>query len=328
MAKAILYSAASGSYPKLCDDPRAVNLRRALSRFDKGEITSEGLEQAYRDTIARVVKEQEQAGLDIITDGQIRWDDLVIPFARKIEGMEIGGLTRFFDNNFYYRRPRVVSQLAFKGSATVADFQLASSLTRRLVKPVIVGPYTFAQLSQDDYYRDMEKFTLEAAGILRLEAAALDAAGAKLLQIDEPSLCFNHNHVDLVREGIKIITEGLSLKIVLCLYFGSVKGIWEKLLEFPVSVLAIDLVSDPANLEAVLQEAAPLELGLGLVDARNTKLEREDEIMNVLERVAALNKGSSMYLSPNCGLEFLPYESAKKKLDLIVSVTRKFNRRD
>src|SRR3990172_662880 len=190
MAKSILYSAASGSYPKLCDDPKAVNLRRALTRFDKGEITSEGLNQAYRDTIARVVKEQEQAGLDIVTDGQIRWDDTVTPFARQIEGMEIGGLTRYFDNNFYYRRPRVKGQMAFKGPATVEDFRLASSLTKRLVKPVIVGPYTFAQLTQDDYYRDIEKFTLELARILRSEAEALEEAGAKLLQIDEPSLCF------------------------------------------------------------------------------------------------------------------------------------------
>lgn len=328
MSKVIVYSAASGSYPKLSDDPGAVNLRRALARFDKGEISGEGLKLVYRDTIARVIKEQEQAGLDIITDGQIRWDDLVTPFAKQIEGMEIGGLTRYFDNNFYYRRPRLVGQMAFKGEAVVEDFRFASSLTRRLVKPVIVGPYTFAQLSQDDYYKDIERFTLELARILRREAQALEAAGAKLLQIDEPSLCFNHNHVQLVQEGIKIITEGSNLKIVLCLYFGGIKGIWEKLLNFPVSILAIDLVSDPANLEVVLKDSLPLELSLGLLDARNTKLEREDEIMNMLMRAAALSKGNSLYLSPNCGLEFLPHESAKKKLELMVACAHKFNRRD
>jgi 5-methyltetrahydropteroyltriglutamate--homocysteine methyltransferase len=81
-----------GNYPKITEDKSQVNLRRARNRFDQKKITEEELKQAYKQTIKRVIKEQEEAGVDLITDGQIRWDDLVTPFAKNIQGMEIGGL--------------------------------------------------------------------------------------------------------------------------------------------------------------------------------------------------------------------------------------------
>ena len=102
-----------GNYPKITEDRTSVNLRRARNRFDLKKITKEELEQAYQDTLKRVIREQEEAGVDLITDGQIRWDDLVTPFAKNIQGIEIGGLLRFFDNNVYYRRPIIKSKLSF-----------------------------------------------------------------------------------------------------------------------------------------------------------------------------------------------------------------------
>jgi 5-methyltetrahydropteroyltriglutamate--homocysteine methyltransferase len=196
-----LLTAASGSYPKLCDDPKQVSLRGALNKFDRQEISATDLEAVYRANITRVVKEQVAAGLDLVTDGQIRWDDLLNPFARNMEGVKIGGLTRFFDNNFYYRRPHIVGEVALKAPATVDDYLLASSVSSVPVKPVVVGPFTFAQLCADEHYVDIEKLTLAVARALKQELVGLQAAGAKMIQVDEPSLCFAADRVELAREA-------------------------------------------------------------------------------------------------------------------------------
>ena len=132
-----------GSYPKITGDKSAVNLRRARNRFDQGNISAEELEDAHQQTIRRVISEQEEAGVDLITDGQIRWDDPVTPFATNIDGMEIGGLLRFFDNNVYYRRPIVKSRLSFRDYSVVNEFKFAQANSKTEVKPVITGALTF-----------------------------------------------------------------------------------------------------------------------------------------------------------------------------------------
>ena len=137
-----------GNYPKITEDKSAPNLRSALNRFDQGKISGDELERVYQETIKRVIREQEETGVDLITDGQIRWDDLVTPFASNIYGLEIGGLIRFFDNNVYYRRPIIKSNLAFKDHSTVEEF---SFLKQNSTKPF---------LSHDHENQDAHKFAL------------------------------------------------------------------------------------------------------------------------------------------------------------------------
>ena len=116
-----------GNYPKIISDKNAPNLRNSLNAWEQKKISSEQLEDIYQKTIQRVLKEQSQAGIDIVTDGQIRWDDLVTPLARNISGFEMGGLIRFFNNNVYYRRPVVKSKLSFKAYSTLEQFKFAGA---------------------------------------------------------------------------------------------------------------------------------------------------------------------------------------------------------
>ncbi|MCJ7577696.1 MAG: methylcobamide--CoM methyltransferase, partial [candidate division Zixibacteria bacterium] len=206
-----------GNYPKITEDKTQANLRLALNRFDEKKITSEELEKVYQETIKRVIKEQKEAGLDILTDGQIRWDDLVTPFAKNIDGFKIGGLLRFFDNNVYYRRPVVKSKLSFKNYSVVEEFKFAQNISSKKIKPVIVGAFTLAKLSLDEFYNDEEKLVLDLAEILHKEAMRLDQENAEMIQIDEPSLCYYPDKIDLVEKSLRIITQGLKTKIALYL---------------------------------------------------------------------------------------------------------------
>ncbi len=320
-----------GNYPKITDgdpsreDKSAPNLRSALNRFDRGKISQSELEQAYQETIKRVIKEQEEAGVDLITDGQIRWDDPVTSFARNIDGLAIGGLIRFFDNNVYYRRPIVKSKLAFKDYSTVEEFSFLKQNSTKKVKAVIVGPFTFAKLAKDEYYNDIDKLTLNLAEILKKEAKRLEEVGAEFIQIDEPSLCFSPEKIDLVNQAIKIITDGLKAKTFLYLYFGGIKDLIPKLFDFQVNGIGIDVVSKPENLNLILDSSSNKEFILGCLDARNTKLEDEEELLKLFERTTQKVSGERVYVSPSCGLEFLPHKTALAKLKRMVQSVKKFN---
>jgi 5-methyltetrahydropteroyltriglutamate--homocysteine methyltransferase len=314
-----------GNYPKITEDKTQVNLRLALNKFDEKKITSEELEKVCQETIRRVIKEQEESRLDIITDGQIRWDDLVTPFAKNIDGFKIGGLLRFFDNNVYYRRPVVKSKLSFKNYSVVEEFKFAQKNSSQKVKPVIVGAFSLAKLSLDEFYNDEEKLVLDLAEILHKEAMRLDQENAEMIQIDEPSLCYYPDKIDLVEKSLRIITQGLKTKIALYLYFGSIKNLVPKLFDLPVDIIGIDIISKPENFGLILEYNGEKEIGLGCVDARNTKMETESELLAIFKKITQKIPSDKIYISPSCGLEFLPHAEAFKKLKNMVAVAKKFN---
>ena len=96
---------AVGAYPKITEGPEGQRLRRAIARSDRGDITPEDLARVEDDVTREVIEQQVAAGLDIVTDGMIRWDDGQTYIARKLEGFEATGLLRYFDTNTYYRQP-------------------------------------------------------------------------------------------------------------------------------------------------------------------------------------------------------------------------------
>ncbi|KPL01022.1 MAG: hypothetical protein AMJ91_01915 [candidate division Zixibacteria bacterium SM23_73_3] len=314
-----------GNYPKITEDKTAVNLRRARNRFDQKKISAEKLEQAYQETIKRVIKEQEEAGVDLITDGQIRWDDLVTPFARNIQGMEIGGLLRFFDNNVYYRRPIIKSKLSFRNYSVVEEFKFAQANSKKEIKPVMVGAFTFACLSLDEFYQDEEKLTLDLAEILHKEAEKLSQEGAKIIQIDEPSLCFYPEKLKLAKESLNIITQGINAKFALYLYFGSIKKLVPYLFDLPIDIIGVDVVSKKENLDLLLEYDGKKEIGLGCVDARNTMMEKQSDLIALFKKTAKRIPADKIWVNPSCGLEFLPHAEAQKKLKNMVEVVHSFN---
>ncbi len=313
-----------GNYPKITGDKSCVDLRQAKNRFDQKKITAKELEQAYQETIKRVIMEQEEAGVDLITDGQIRWDDPVTPFAKHISGFEIGGLLRFFDNNVYYRRPIIKSKLSFKDYSVADEFRFAKTTSKKEIKPVLVGAFTFAQLSLDEFYHDEEMLVFELAKILHKEAENLEQEGAHIIQIDEPSLCFHPDKISLVKESLKIITRGLKAKFALYLYFGSIQKLLPELFELPVDLIGVDVVSKKENLDLLLEYDGKKEIGLGCVDARNTRLETESELYAIFEKVTKRIPSDKIYINPSCGLEFLPHAEAHKKLKNMVLAVKKF----
>ncbi|HEY8498196.1 MAG TPA: hypothetical protein VIK90_02995 [Limnochordales bacterium] len=305
-----------GSYPKLPEGSEGPNVRNAINRFESGRLSVRELEQTVRETVARVIREQEEAGVDLVTDGQIRWDDLVTPFARDLGSVEIGGLVRYFDNNVYYRRPLLKGRIWFRGSSLAWEVRQARALTRRGLKVALPGPFTFVRLSLDEHYGDLARALADAAEALNLEARALAEAGADVIQFDEPALLFDATPDErrLAREALATAREGLGVPVALHTYFRDAGPLFEELAAFPVDILGFDLASGPDLARRLAGVRLDQKVTLGLVDGRGWRLEPADELARTIEAVASRQGWDRVLLSPSCGLEFLPQGRALAKL--------------
>jgi 5-methyltetrahydropteroyltriglutamate--homocysteine methyltransferase len=313
-----------GSYPKPPPGGQAFTLRKTLHAREREEASEKDLQRVRDELTTEMIREQELAGIDLITDGHARWDDLLTPFAAKLNGFEIGGLLRWFDNNVYYRRPVCVNAVEWREPISVRDFEFASSVAKRPVKAVIPGPITLARLSMDEYYGQHDTFVTAISEALAREAAELEAAGAQAIQIDEPALLGAPEDLPLARDAIGTVVSRLGVaETTLGTYFGDAKTLGKELFELPVDVFSLDFVSGPDNRELIEDLPSSKKLQAGIVDARNTRLEDLAALGATIEDLTTVVGRDRLRLAPSAGLEFLPREKARSKLERLVEAARK-----
>ena len=303
-----------GNYPKVAEDSYSTKLIGSISKWQRQELTKAQLEGVFQEITQAVIKEQEATGLDLLTDGQIRWEDLVSPLASRLSGFEINGLTRYFDNNVYYRRPILRQAPRRTTPLLVQEYQAAKACTSKPLKAILPGPYTFVKMSEDAYYKSERRFVRRMAEILNEEAHGLERAGASFIQFDEPALGFDKPNMALVVEALNIAADGLKAKSAVYTYFGSLNGTLAPLMRAKVDVIGLDVVSDPQALATLGRTRVTKELALGCLDARNTKLESVAELHALFNGVKKLFPLDRLYINPNCGLEFLPHDAALRKI--------------
>ena len=314
---------AVGFYPKIPNRPRPARLRQAIARRDRGEISAEELARIEDEVTGQVIAEQVEAGLDLVTDGQVRWDDDQTYIAQRLQGFEITGLIRYFDTNTYYRQPNVTGPIRWTKPILVRDYEFALAHSTKPVKALITGPYTLAARSTDSHYNDRRRLVLELAQALHQEAQALAAAGAPVIQVNEPAILRHKEDAPLLQEAITRMLDGIGAETALYTWFGDADGILPQLLELPVDVIGLDFVWGPANWEALRATPFTKRLGFGIVDARNTKMESEEEIAQRIKEVSELVPPDRLDVNPSCGLEYLPREVAFEKLKRMVGGVRR-----
>ena len=310
-----------GNYPKIPNRPRPARLRNAINKRDRGELSDEELSGVYDEVTAEVIQEQIDAGVDIVTDGQVHWDDDQTYVMRSLGGVEIGSLERYMDTNTYYRQPEIVGPIAWDKPILVKDFEFAREHSTKPVKAIITGPYTLAALSLDKHYNNREKLVLAIAEALREEVMALAAAGAERIQLNDPMIVKGADPA-LVAKALTTVIDGVSAEAGVYTWFGSATGILPALLNTPVDVIGLDFVSGPANWDAV-RNGFNKKLGFGIVDGRNTRLESRQQIADAVKRISDIVPQDRLYVNPTCGLEYLPRETAFDKLKNMVEGARR-----
>ncbi len=312
-----------GTYPRIGDSHEEQSLRRAIARLDRGEATAADVREAERQTVRALLREQEAAGIDIVTDGLVSWYDSQSHIAGAFEGVEVGGLVRYFDTNTYYRQPTITGTVRWKAPVVLEDWQYAQGASRAPVKAVLTGPVTLASLALDRHYAKKRPLAIDFAQALAEEVAGLRSAGAQHIQIDEPILTRSPEDLPLVADTFeRLAARKGPAELTLATYFGDVAKIYRDLLELPADVLGLDLVQGAKTWSQVARHGSEKPLMLGVVDARNTRLEDPKALAARVRELRDSVDLDHSYLSPSNGLEFLPRETARRKLALLAETAR------
>ncbi len=309
-----------GAFPRISDEAGGQELRRALHRHDRNELDSIGLDAVFDSTTRRVIGEMATVGVDVINDGQVRWDDICAPFARAWAGVSRGALERFYDNNTYFRQPVIDDAITTEGATLVPDFTEARRIARGELKAAVCGPLTFATLAVDRHYGSLEDRTLAIADAIAAEIRGLGAAGATLVDVEDPALVARPQHIELAREAYtRLAAAGVPLAVQT--YFFPADRILESLASFPVAQVGVDVRSRETTVLKRL-DAFKQTVVLGVVDARNTRLEREAEVGRIVDDALRLVPSERLWLAPTTGLEYLPHNVATDKLYALVNIAR------
>jgi 5-methyltetrahydropteroyltriglutamate--homocysteine methyltransferase len=312
-----------GNYPKIPNRPKPARLRNAINKRDRGDLSNEELEQIKNEVTVEAIAEQIDAGIDIVTDGQLRWDDDQTYVARNFANVKIGALQRYLDTNTYYREPEVEGEVSFVKPTLAPDWEFAQKNSSRPVKAIVPGPYTLAALSLDKHYNSREKLALAYAEALRPEVDALVAAGCKHIQVNDPVIVFAKEDYAFFEAAIRKLLDGVNgAETGMYTWFGDCAGILPRMLELPVDVIGLDFVWGRANWDALKAVSFSKKLGLGIVDARNTRLETPEAVADAIKRASEAVPLDRIYVNPSCGLEYVPRETAQEKLKIMAQGAR------
>ncbi len=309
-----------GSYPRIGDTREQHKLRDALAALDRGEIKEQDLAQVQNEVVHEVLAEQAKAGLDVVSDGQIRWSDSVSHVMGKFDGVSINGLLRYFDTNTYFRQPQITGTLAEKGPLIADELKLAQAFSSKPVIATILGPLTLSRLSvlKGGPYHGANQLMDALVPLLAAEVERLATVGADAIVIEEPFLLREPAALPQMADALEVLAARKgSLRLWLFLSFGDAAPLYEKLQGLAVDGLILDFTYSRAMADAVATSGSQLSLGLGVVDARNTKLESPARVASFVARLLKKVQAEVVGLTPSNGLEFLPRSRAYEKLAVL-----------
>jgi 5-methyltetrahydropteroyltriglutamate--homocysteine methyltransferase len=282
------------------------------------------LPEAQDDATLAAVRAQEEAGLDVVTDGEIRRESYSNHFATALAGLDLEHPGTVLNRSgLEIPVPRVVGEIRRPAPVQVDDVRFLRAHTDRAVKITVPGPFTMAQQAQDDHYRDDRALALAYADVVREEIADLFAAGADIVQIDEPWL---QARPEVARRyGAEAVTRAIAdapgpVHVHLC--FGYAAMVSERpegysflpeLADTPADTVSVETAQsrlDPATL-------APLRgkgIALGVLDLSTPEVETPETIADRVRRALDHVDVDRLVLSSDCGLKYLPRASAAGKM--------------
>jgi 5-methyltetrahydropteroyltriglutamate--homocysteine methyltransferase len=319
-------SSIHSSFPRIGEHPDDQKLRRAISALEEGKITQEEFAKIQNQVVDDVLKIEEQAGIEIVTDGLIRWHDPASHVAKALKGFEINGLLRLFDTNFYFRQPVINDSIGSGNGALAGEITYLREKSSRPAKAVLPGPITLAGMSLNKSAMKFDELCGRLSQMLSDEIAKIAQNGASYIQIEEPWLVRNPEYFDLLKPCFDVLAKSKgSARLLLSFHFGNVGIFFERLPEIPADIFGIDFTYAPGLLEKIARNGFPKPLAFGLLDGRNTKLEDAGVVALTLENSMRKVDLSDCHITTSCGLEFLPRQYAIKKLELTVQIARMIN---
>ena len=282
------------------------------------------LEQAQDDATLVAIRDQERAGVDLITDGEIRRESYSNRFATALDGIDLDrpGQVRAGSGNLT-PVPRVVGPIRRLRPVQVRDVEFLRANTDRRIKVTVPGPFTLAQQAQNDYYADREHLAMDYAICVNQEVKALCAAGADVVQLDEPWLRTNPDEarqyaVPAINRALEDVDGPTALH--LCFGYAAVVGdkpsgyaFLTELEDTVVSHISIEAAQPKLDL-AVLKAFATKTIILGVLDLGTMQVEAPEAIAVRIREALHVVPPERLQVAPDCGMKYLPRDIAYRKL--------------
>ncbi len=292
-------------------------------------VAPEWLEQAQDDATLLAIREQERAGLDIITDGEIRRESYSNRFATALEGVDIDNPGTALDRSGHPNPvPRVVGKVRRRHPVELRDVQFLRANTDRVIKVTVPGPYTMSQQAQNDFYKDEEEMAMDYAAAVNEEIKDLFKAGADIVQIDEPYMQARPEKAR--RFGLKSLNralDGVTGTTAIHLCFGYAAIIHERppeysflaeLAETRVNQISIETAQSSLDC-SVLKKLPGKTIIVGTLDLSKPEIETPETVAARIRRALSHINADRVVVAPDCGLKYLPRESAFGKMKAMVA---------
>ena len=291
------------------------------------------LEQAQDDATIVAIREIERAGIDIVSDGEIRRESYSNRFATALDGVDIAQpalITDRYGNQTAV--PRVVGRVRRTRPVELRDMQFLRRHTDHPAKITLPGPFTMTQQARNEFYRDVESLAMDFAAAVNAEARELEAAGADLIQLDEPWL--RNDPEGAKRYAVPAINralEGLRVPTALHLCFGYAAVVKHQkptgysflpqLAATTAQQISIEAAQPRLDL-GVLSDLAGKTIILGVIDLGDPAIETVDQVAERIRAGLARVPAERLVAAPDCGMKYLPRETAFGKLRALVDGAR------
>jgi 5-methyltetrahydropteroyltriglutamate--homocysteine methyltransferase len=321
-----------GSYPQpewLIDRPALSKMVPRLRARELWRIDPALLERAQDDATELAVRAMEAAGVDVLTDGEIRRESYSNHFATELEGIDLdnpGSTTARGGAPFPV--PRVVGPIKRPRPVGARDVELLRRLTDRTIKATVPGPFTMSQQAQDDYYGDGRSLALAFAEVVNEELHDLVAAGADVVQLDEPWLQARPGPAsEFAIEAIDRALAGIDAVTALHICCGYAAVVQNKPTAYPFLVELEDCSVQQISIEAaqsrldlsILRGLPSKAIMIGVLDLGNAEVETAEVVAARIRAALEHVEPERLVVAPDCGMKYLPHEAAYGKLRAMVA---------
>jgi 5-methyltetrahydropteroyltriglutamate--homocysteine methyltransferase len=336
MPSTLLPTTLVGSYPQpdwLID--RALLAKQMPPRVRAQQlwrVPAEWLEQAQDDATLLAIRDQERAGIDILTDGEMRRESYSNRFATALDGVDLDHPATITSRSGHpISVPRVVGKIRRKHPVQVRDLEFLRANTDRSIKITVPGPFTMSQQAENAYYPDAAAMSLDYAEAVRAEIRDLFAAGADVVQIDEPWMqAFPERAREFGLAALNHALDGITgtTAVHICFGYGALvagrPAGYSFLPELAGSpVLQVSIETAQSNLDcSVLQKLAGKTIILGVVDLGNHQVETAEAVAARIRRALPFVGPDRLVIAPDCGLKYLPRPVAFAKMKAMVDGAR------
>src|SRR5665213_2106919 len=332
MPNTLLRTSLVGSYPQ----PDWLINRQKLGKQmpprvragDLWRVEDEWLEQAQDDATLVAIREQEQAGLDILTDGEMRRESYSNRFATALDGLDLDNPGKIISRSgASVSVPRVIGKIWRNRAVQVRDVEFLRANTDREIKITVPGPFTMAQQAQDEYYRDEEALALAYAAAVNDEIRDLFAAGADVVQIDEP---YMQAYPEKARKyGVSTLNRalaGITGTTAVHICFGYAALVAGRPAEYSFltelgacSARQISIETAQSGIDCSVLAGLPGKtIILGAIDLSTHEIETPDTVAARIRRALPFVDPAHIIVAPDCGMKYLPRDVAYGKMTALV----------